>query len=218
MAGATDLKLAELAVARVCHDLVGPVGAIINGVELLAQGKGALDAEVVGLIGDSARAASARLQFYRTALGTASLHSQPNPLTEARRLAAGLFASSRAKLDWPQGESTNETAVGRVAVRVMLNLVAIALDTLPRGGAVAVAANFTDAGPSYVVSARGAEARLAGDIHAALEGRLALADLGPRTIAAYLAERLTQAQGGRLGVSAPSPEAVEFVLRLPAGV
>jgi histidine phosphotransferase ChpT len=194
------------------------VGAIANGVELLSQGTGAPDTEVVGLIGDSARVASARLQFFRAALGTASALSQSNPFDEARRLAAALFAGSRATLDWPQGGSALESAVGRIAVRIALNLVAIAQDALPRGGTVRVAANLADGWLSYVVSARGAETRIAADVHAALEGRLALSELGPRTIVAYLAERLTQAGGGRLRVASPSPEAVDFVSRLPAGV
>src|SRR5258708_19826022 len=95
----TDLQFAELMAARLCHDLVGPIGAVANGVELLTDG-GSGDAEVTGLIAVSARQATRRLQWFRVAFGSASGLPTSAMFGETRRLAQGLFEGGRGTLDW----------------------------------------------------------------------------------------------------------------------
>src|SRR6185436_19261149 len=82
----TDLMLAELMAARLCHDLVGSVGAVANGVELLGDSRSRPDPEVLELVAQSARAASRRLQAFRVAYGTGNALPSSGMFAEARRL------------------------------------------------------------------------------------------------------------------------------------
>ena len=215
MNDSASLRLAELLAARVCHDLIGPVGAIANGAELLAEESGRPDPEVVGLIGGSARAASRRLQFFRAAFGTANALSSGRPLAEARALALGLIEEGgRIGLEFPSPEPPLEARAGRAAVKTLLNLVLIALESLPRGGSVRV--DVTEEGTAGIVIAiacDGPQARLADEIRAALAGDAA--EPSPRTVPAHLLRMLASGAGGRITV-AQQGDTVRLTATFPA--
>src|SRR5579859_5883548 len=183
-------RLAELLCARLCHDLAGAVGAVSAGAELLAEEGPAspMAAEAVSLLADSAASMTARLRFLRLALGNASA-SAPN---EARALAAAFlekgFPQGEWKLDWPMGQAA---AKSPDQAKLLLNLVCLAQDCLPRGGVIAVRP-----GDAALVAARGAALTQSESVQG-----LAAADLsalGPRSgqgaYTAFLAARL----GGRI--------------------
>ena len=194
------LRFAELLAARVCHDLIGPVGAIANGAELLAEDQGKPDPEVVGLIGGSARTASRRLQFFRAAFGTAAALSTGRPLGDARALALGLVEEGgKIGLEWRQPDATDEARAGRAAVKTLLNLILIAFESLPRGGTVRVEASAEGAsGLAIAVSCDGPQARLAEETRAALA---ADGEASPRTVPAHLARHLAAGAGARLATA-----------------
>ena len=127
------LEVLEVFAARICHDLVGAVGAVSNGVELLSEGGEAADPEVLALISSSARTASRRLQYFRTAFGTGSALSATRPLDGARSLAASFLEEGKVALDWAEPPAAAEAAAGRRAAKAVLNLVIVAADCLPRG-------------------------------------------------------------------------------------
>ena len=201
MNDSASLRLAELLAARVCHDLIGPVGAIANGAELLAEESGRPDPEVVGLIGGSARAASRRLQFFRAAFGTANALSSGRPLAEARALALGLIEEGgKIGLEFASPEPTLEARAGRAAVKALLNLVLIALESLPRGGSVRVDLTGEGAaGLGIAIACDGPQARLAEEIRVALGGEPA--EPTPRTVPAHLVRMLATGAGGRIAVT-----------------
>ncbi len=137
-----DLILAELLCARLVHDLSGPVGAVANGAELLAEstedgaGLGEMAGEALALLTGSAVAAVARLRFLRVALGVQA--AAPTALAEARRLAIdyfqkGVSGPDAVALDWP---AAIDPAISMVPARLVLNLLMLARDCLPRGGAI----------------------------------------------------------------------------------
>jgi histidine phosphotransferase ChpT len=130
----TDVRLLELIAARMCHDLVGPVGASVNGAELLAEGEAA-DVEVVRLIGQSARQASRRLQVFRVIYGTPGALSGGAPFVQAGQLLAAMLEGEKATLDWRVDPSC-EAGVGRVGARLALLLALACVEALPRGGQV----------------------------------------------------------------------------------
>lgn len=208
---ASDLELAELMAARLCHDLVGPVGAVANGVELLGEGGGP-DPEVTSLIAASARQATRRLQWFRIAFGSGNALPASAILAETRRLASGLFDDDRVTLDWPAPDAVSEAAATRPGAKLLLNLVLLALEALPRGGAVQVRLGARGTGLAVTVSASGTAARLPEDMQAALRSGVTIADLTPKSVPAYLAMRLADASGIRLVVAAPAGDRVEFRL------
>ncbi len=142
-------RLAEILCARLCHDLAGAVGAVSAGAELLAEEgpSSPMAAEAVSLLADSAASLSARLRFLRLALGVSSA-SAPH---EARALALAFLEKGYPQgdwtLDWPMAQGA---ATGPDQAKLLLNLICMAQDCLPRGGVIAVRPEET-----VLVAARG---------------------------------------------------------------
>jgi len=123
-----ELRVLELLCARFCHEMVSPVGAIGNGVELLDEDDPEFVRQAIELIGQSARTASRRLQFYRFAYGTAPTASGVTP----RELLMGFLEGGKVAADW-------EPAVSSLSMewqRLACNLAVVAAETLPRGGRI----------------------------------------------------------------------------------
>lgn len=128
----SDINFASLLASRLCHDVVGPVGAIQNGLELMAEDE-AMTEMALDLVRKSARQASAKLQFARMAYGAAGGAEVLDP-AEAGRLTADMFAGERASLDW---QWTGDAAP-RAVVKIAMLLATFALTGVPRGGTVTV--------------------------------------------------------------------------------
>jgi histidine phosphotransferase ChpT len=151
------LDLAALLCSRVCHDVISPVGAIINGLEVL---DGEDDAEMrtvaMELIKKSAAAASARLQFCRLAFGAAGSLTAAIDTGDAEAAARALIANDRTKLRW----DAPRRLAPKNAVKLLLNLCLVAASAAPRGGVVIV--DMTGEGDDFGirVSAAGSNVRL----------------------------------------------------------
>ncbi len=190
-----DLHLAELLCARLCHDLAGPVGAAAAGAELFEDLAEAADPETISLVAASAAAAAARLRFFRAAFGPAATTPQPaaslRDAIEAYLRTQVSAASPGTSVDW---DSDSPGFDGETA-RLILNLVLLAKDALPRGGVVAV----TSRKGQLTVAAQG-EATVLGD-----EARAVLLEgaepQGPRGAQAALAALLARRRGSGLGVA-----------------
>ncbi len=214
------IETLEIFSARICHDLVGPVGAISNGVELLSEGGMSGDPEVIALIADSARGASRRLQFFRSAFGAGNTVSGGQPLEGARALAMDFFTDGKVRIAWPVPGSALETRADRRTVRLLLNLLLVAADCLPRGGTVSVdALPAPDGGLAVTIRAEGTQARIVDEQRAILTApALAASDApppSPRAVPAWLASILCALAAATLAVQ-EADGAVGFALRLPA--
>ena len=152
----TSLDLAALLASRICHDLISPVGAVINGLEVLDEDEdGEMREVALDLIRKSARTASARLQFARLAYGFAGSAGASVDLSDAERVAKAYLGSERAQLDWmvPPGYAPKDR------VKLALTLVALSQQAIPRGGQLVLRCD--DAGlTSFVVTATGPHARI----------------------------------------------------------
>lgn len=123
-------SLAELTASRVCHDLISPIGALSNGLELTRE-TGALGGEEMQLIEDCAEAASATLRFYRVAFGAAS-GGEALSANETTAIVAPFMKQKRIDLVWPVAPDGGS----RSEVKLRLLLLLCVIDTLPRGGLV----------------------------------------------------------------------------------
>jgi histidine phosphotransferase ChpT len=209
-----DLQLAELMAARLCHDLVGPIGAVANGIELLSDGDMSGDPEVTGLIAVSARQAARRLQWFRVAFGSGGSLPASSIFAETRRLASGLFDDGRVSLDWAQPDAATESAATRMAAKLALNLSLAALECLPRGGTVQVRIAALPSGLTIKVAAIGASARLPDDMQTALRAGVGVSELTPKAVPIYLAARLAEQGNTRLGVQMAAADRIEFAADL----
>ncbi len=161
------LDLAALLCSRVCHDVISPVGAIVNGLEVLDEER---DAEMRGfaleLVKKSARTASARLQFCRLAFGAAGSAGAAIDTGDAEQVARGLLADERTRLAW----DVPRILMAKNKVKLVLNLCLIAAAAIPRGGTITVKVSDTEATTRIEVEAKGANARLASHVPQLLAG------------------------------------------------
>jgi histidine phosphotransferase ChpT len=150
------LDLAALLCSRVCHDLISPVGAIVNGLEVLEEDK---DEETkvfaLELIKKSAHQASAKLQFCRIAFGAAGSAGAQIDLGDAEKVARGLLADDKTKIIW----NLPRELMPKNRVKLLLNMLLIAVGTIPRGGTITV--DPAEGGKGFRLSASGLNARLA---------------------------------------------------------
>jgi len=130
-----SLDLAALLCSRVCHDLISPVGAVVNGIEVMEDDNDeqtktfALD-----LIRKSATTASARLQFCRIAFGAAGSAGAAIDLGDAEGVARGMLEDEKTKLTW----GLPRLLLPKNRVKLLLNLLLLAIGTIPRGGTLAI--------------------------------------------------------------------------------
>ena len=156
-----DLDLAALLCSRLCHDLINPIGALNNGIEVLSEEDDeAMRAQALELVSYSAGEAVRRLQFYRLAFGSSGGRSNSLALGDARKVALGLLSSGRITLDWPETGLGQDAELNRIALRLLLNLVLVAVEALARGGTIGVRFEGTGAVADLVVTAEGDRAAL----------------------------------------------------------
>jgi len=157
MTSLTPLDLAALLCSRVCHDVISPVGAIINGLEAL---DGEQDEEMrtvaMELIKKSAVSAAARLQFCRLAFGAAGSYGAMIDTGDAEKAARDLFVNGRTALEW----SGERRMASRSSVKLLLNLCLIAAGAVPRGGVIKVGLSDEGEAMTTRVEAQGPNARL----------------------------------------------------------
>ena len=191
----SDLDLAALLCSRVCHDLVSPVGAIANGLEMMDEED---DQEMhrlaLELVRRSARQASAKLQFCRLAFGAAGGAGSLLDVGEAGDIARLLVAEEKVKLDW----LAPRTARDKNEVKLLLNLMLLAIAAVPRGGNVSIDATDT----LLSATAVGDGARLADKTKAVLDRAVPAAEFDARAVQVYYALRLAEQAGFTLAADA----------------
>ena len=163
-----SLDLAALVASRVCHDVINPVSAIINGLEVLDENVDdpEMRQHALELVRSSAQSASAKLQFCRLAFGASGSIGAVIDTGDAERVARNLFENERTKMEW----DAPRILLAKNKVKVILNLCLIANACIYRGGTVAVKIAGEDADFTYSVEARGTNAKLPSAIPGLLEG------------------------------------------------
>ena len=192
-------EFASLLCSRLCHDLLSPVGALNNGIELLAdEHDPEMRARCLDLLAESARASANKLKFFRLAFGAAGGFADVVDTREARAAIEGLFGvDGRIRLGWMVDEPT----MSKAALKVLLNLVLIAGDALVRGGSLDVGAEKHGNGLDIVVRAEGSRIVLDPELKKVLVGEMSEDEVAPRAAAAWLAHSLVEEGGGRIQVA-----------------
>lgn len=192
----SSTRLAALLVSKLCHDLIGPVGALLNGAELIADEKDAqMRDQAIALMADSASEVSRRLTFYRLAFGAGTGLGETVAIDAGREAAQGIFLKGRTRLDWPAGPI--QAMAPKEELRLVLNLILVAATALPRGGDLAVQQK---ARPDeiWAIAATGPVVRLDPAQAQALSREIEDGALEGETLLAQLAFRSAREHGLRL--------------------
>ncbi|NBO17771.1 MAG: hypothetical protein EBV03_00810 [Proteobacteria bacterium] len=186
-----DLLMAELLCTRMCHDLTGPIGAVNNGAEFLAEEGFNLQSQAVELITSSAFSAVTRLQFYRMAYGRVRDHGEAS-LTDKQKLAADFFADSKITLDWPDSHTDAAgVSVSHKMSRLLYNLLIVASGALVRGGMLAVRITQpAENAKQITIRAEGTTLKWEPEMEKIFAGHLGIEDLNPKNVQAFFTHRL----------------------------
>ena len=198
------VDFASLLCSRLCHDLMSPVGALNNGIELMADEQ---DPEMrdrcVELLVDSAKATANKLKFFRLAFGAGGGFGEAIAANEARVALEGIFGPERRiELGW----MVTDDKLSKGAMKLLLNLALIAGDALVRGGRLDIGAESTGSGLELAIRAEGPRIMLDPSLREMLANGVRDSDVEPRAAGAWLAHSLAQQAGGEIRLSEPGPE------------
>jgi histidine phosphotransferase ChpT len=194
-----ELDFSAYLVSRVCHDLVGPLGAVVNGLEVLEDERdAAMRADALKIVGSSAAQALARIQYMRIAFGAAGSAGAELDLTEVGRLVTGLFEGSKIVLHWEAAQVNWP----KDWAKLLMNATLLAADCLPRGGSVRVHTTGDAAAPGFNVVATAPHARILEDVEKAARGETSTATFDARGIQPLLTHKLARGLNAGLTLSA----------------
>jgi histidine phosphotransferase ChpT len=207
------VDLASLLCSRLCHDLMSPVGALNNGIELLAdENDPDMREKCLELLADSARASANKLKFFRLAFGAAGGFGEDIDTGEAHAALAGVFgAERRIELGW----MVSGGKLPKGAVKLLLNVALLAGDALVRGGRLDVGAESTDDAIELVIRGEGPRILLDPALRETLAKGSSEGTVEPRAAGAWLAHSLAAEAGGTIRLSDPSDEVLLIGITLP---
>lgn len=205
MSRLSDLDLAALLCSRVCHDVISPVGAIANGLELMEDPE--TDAEMkktaFEMVKSSAKTATAKLKFCRIAFGASGSAGSFIDMGEAGDVAQAFAGSDKVKLEWNVPRENRP----KQEVKLLLNMLLMALAGIPRGGVVTV----TSEGRAFAVKAKGERAKINEGLASALAGTADLTTLDARLVQPYYSRLLAEASGLKLAMVMDADDTVAVV-------
>jgi len=193
------LDLAALLCSRVCHDLISPAGAIVNGLEVLEEKDSDEETKTFAfdLIKRSARTASARLQFCRLAFGAAGSANAQIDLGNAQAMARGFIEDDKTKLTW----NLPHALLPKNRVKLLLNMLIIAGQTIPRGGTLTVDPVGEGETMGFRISASGLNARVPHAVPALLEGVSENGSIDAHAVQPFYAGLLARACGLKVNLT-----------------
>ncbi len=207
------VELASLLCSRLCHDLLSPVGALNNGIELLADEQDpAMRERCLELLSESARASANKLKFFRLAFGAGGGFGDEIDTREARTALEGLYgADKRVELGWMVADDK----MAKGAVKLLLNLAMIAGDAFVRGVRMYVGAERRDGALEMVIRGEGPRILLDPKLRETIAKGSAAGEVEPRAAGAWLAHALAAEAGGTIQLSDPDAEVLLIGVTLP---
>lgn len=191
------VEFASLLCSRLCHDLLSPVGALNNGLELLAdETDPAMRERCMELLAESARSSAAKLKFFRLAFGSGGGFGEAVDSREAQAALVGLYGEKKLEIGW----LVEDDRLPKDAVRVLLNLAMLAGDALVRGGRLDVGAEQNGAAVEIVLRAEGPRLAFDDELRTVLIDGRPDGQVSARATPAFLAYTLVAAAGGRIQI------------------
>lgn len=188
-----SVDLASLLCSRLCHDLLSPVGAMNNGLELLAdENDPEMQKRCMELLAESAASAANKLKFFRLAFGAAGGFGPHVDPKEAKAVIQGMLRKDRTELQW----AVPDVLMPKNAVKILLNLALIANEAMVRGGTLQIGAEVRDDEAEIVIGGTGPKIIFDEKIKSALLGGMPASEIDSRTAAAWMVHDLAKHNGG----------------------
>ncbi len=209
---AIPLRVAELLCSRLCHDLISPVAAVSNGLELLGDDADEMASEITSLLSFSIGQAAGWLMFFRVAYGLGGENADALSLNEASRLIRGIVEEDKVNLDLQEGNQP----LGRAVAKLLLNSVLVGLETLPNRGNLKLTVEQGDT-VRITVATHGDGVALRPEVREVLRKDYNIGGLTARTVQGYFTTWLAGALSGSFGLQAEEPSRIVFGAEIPAG-
>jgi histidine phosphotransferase ChpT len=191
------VELAATVAAKICHDLISPISAIVSGLDLMEDDQSQdMREEAMNLIAQSARKLAAQLSFARVAFGASASADTFDP-RELEKLVRGIYETVRADLDW----AVQLEALNKPAARALLNVAQIGAGVLPMGGTARLTAEARDRAMVIGLEARGQRVRMRAETAEGLRGEPVSDGLPGQWIQAYYLYALVKDAGGQVEFS-----------------
>jgi histidine phosphotransferase ChpT len=195
----TPTSLSALLCARICHDLISPVGALGTAIEILDDESNVdMHDDALALVRTSSRQASAKLKFLRLAFGAAGSAPGVIPTAEITKLSNDMFADAKPDLVW----NIDSDGIDKDRARILMNLIMLAVQAAPRGGKVTISRHGQGEGANFVLVSEGPKVRLDAAVAKALAGKAPDDGFDGRSIQPLYASLLTRDIGGAIAASA----------------
>lgn len=204
----SPVDFASLLCSRLCHDLLSPVGALNNGLELLAdETDPAMRQRCLELLNESARTSANKLKFFRLAFGAGGGFGEMVDVREARAAVEGLVADNkRVALGW----LVEDEQLPKLAIKVLLNLSLIAVEALVRGGTLDIGGESNGGQVEIALKIEGPRLVLDPELRRMLTQGAGEGEVTSRAAAAYLVHALVAEGGGGVQVSEPAEGVMIF--------
>ena len=205
------LRVAELMCSRLCHDLISPVAAVSNGLELLGDDGDDMASEITSLLSFSVGQAAGWLMFFRVAYGLGGENADALSLSEAAKLIRGIVEEDKIILDLQEGDER----LGRDATKLLLNAALVGLETLPNRGNLKLTVKLGES-VRITVATHGDGVAVRPEVREVLHRDYDIGGLSARTVEGYFTTWLAGALGGSFGLQAEEASRIVFVAEVPA--
>ena len=207
----TPTSLAALLCAKICHDLISPVGALGNAVEILDdEDNQDMYEDAINLVRTSSRQASSKLKFLRIALGTAGSAPGVIPTSEVMKLTNDMFLDSKPELVW----KVDSDGIDKNRARIVMNLVMLGVQAAPRGGTVTITRQGNGDSAEFTIVSDGPNVRLDAAVAKAIAGKMPEDGIDGRSIQSLYANLLARDIGGSVGAS-DDESLITFTAKFP---
>lgn len=208
----TPSSLAALLSARICHDLISPIGALGTAIEVLDDdGNTEMHEDAMGLVRLSSKQAGAKLRFLRLAFGAGGSAPGIIAVEELKSLTADMYEGGKATIRWEDCLNGLE----KNTARLLLNLTMLAVQAVPRGGDIVISATETNGAVTLSLAATGPKSRLDINVEKTLAGKAPENGFDGRTIQPFYAGMIARELKGSV-TALMDGETVNFTAHIPS--
>ncbi len=208
-----DARTLELMASKICHDLISPIGAINNGLEIFEEMGPEAGADVIELIASSAQIASAKLKAYRLVYGAGGADSNIRAQDIYNIMDGLLEHEKRLTQDWDPAITLGSEIPPKAFYKILTSLLLLTMDCLPKGGVLSVGTNSDQ---NIVVTGRGEGAAFRDGFSEALDNSANLEDLSPATTHAFMTGLLVKHYSYEIISVEAGDNAINFTFKSPS--